>query len=33
MLESIIMSLQWLLQEQGLIDAIRYMWIIKKGLD
>ena len=28
MLKSIIMSHQWLLQEQGLIDAIRFMWII-----
>ena len=29
MLESIIMSHQWLLQEQGLVEAIRFMWIIK----
>jgi len=29
MLESIIMSYQWLLQEQGLVQAIRFMWIIK----
>jgi len=29
MLESIIMSHQWLLQEQGLVDAIIFMWIIK----
>ena len=29
MLESIIMSHQWLLQEQGLIKASRFMWIIK----
>jgi len=29
MLESIIMSHQWLLQEEGLIETIRFMWIIK----
>ena len=29
MLESIIMSHPWLLQEQGLVEAIRFMWIIK----
>jgi len=29
MLESIIMSYQWLMQEQGLVDAPRFMWIIK----
>ena len=29
MLESIIMSHQWLLQEQGQVEAIRFMWIIK----
>jgi len=29
MLESIIMNHQWLLHEQGLIEAIRFMWIIK----
>jgi len=29
MLESIIVSHQWLLQEQGLIEAIRFMWIIE----
>jgi len=28
-LESIIMSHQWLLQEQGQVEAIRSMWIIK----
>jgi len=32
MLESIIMSHQWLLQEQGLVDVVRFMWIIKKRL-
>ena len=29
MLESIIMSHQWFLHEQGLVEAIRFMWIIK----
>jgi len=29
MLESIIMSHQWLLQDQGLVNDIRFMWIIK----
>jgi len=29
MLEPITMSHQWLLQEQGLVEAIRFMWIIK----
>jgi len=29
MLETIIMSHQWLLQEQGLVEATRFMWIIK----
>jgi len=29
MLESIIMSHQWLLQEQSLVEAIRFIWIIK----
>jgi len=33
MLKSIIMSHQWLLQELDLIDAIRFMWIIKNKLD
>jgi len=33
MLESIIMSHQWLLQEQDLVDAIIFIWIIKKSLD
>jgi len=28
-LESIIMSHQWLLQEQGQVEANRFMWIIK----
>jgi len=28
MLESIIMSHQWLLQEEGLVNAIRFMLII-----
>jgi len=28
-LESIIMSHQWLLQEQDKVEAIRFMWIIK----
>jgi len=28
-LESIIMSHQWLLQEQDQVEAIRFMWIIK----
>ena len=32
MLESIIMSHQWLFQEQGLIEAIRFMWIIEYQL-
>ena len=32
MLESIIVSHQWLLQEQALVEAIRFMWIIKKVL-
>jgi len=27
------MSHQWLLQEQDLVDAIRFMWIIKNKLD
>jgi len=29
MLESIIMNHQWLLQEQGLVDTIKFMLIIK----
>jgi len=29
MLESIIMSHQWLLQGQVLVKAIRFMWIIE----
>jgi len=29
MLESTIMSHQWLLQEQGFVEIIRFMWIIK----
>jgi len=28
-----IMSYQWLLQEQCLIEAIRFMWIINQVLD
>jgi len=28
-LESIIMSHQWLLQEQDQVEAIRFIWIIK----
>jgi len=27
-LESIIMSHQWFLQEQGQVETIRFMWII-----
>jgi len=27
------MSPQWLLQEQGLVKAIRFMWIINQILD
>jgi len=33
MLEFIIMSYQWLLQEQDLVETTRFMWIIKKWLD
>jgi len=27
------MSHQWLLQEQDLVDVIRFMWVINKELD
>ena len=33
MLESIIMNHQWLLQKQGLVEVIRFMWIIKKEVN
>jgi len=29
MLEPIIFGHQWLLQEQGLVEATRFMWILK----